>query len=165
MAASEIVEHAKVTRGALYHHFSSGKRDLFETVCEHVLQDLVNSLSSSLTPASLSWDGIPDIFGAFFDAASAQTFKQIILEDAPAVIGSQSLRVLEYKYSVRFIEVSLQAMIDAGVIRNIPTKPIAILIFGACCEAALEIAFSKKPKETKSQAIDGLMALLQGIKE
>lgn len=164
VSASEIVQHATVTRGALYHHFPSGKRDLFKAVCEKVLQDLISTLSGTLTPASLTWQGISALFEAFFDAASAQIFKQIVLEDAPSVMGNQNFRKLEYQYSVRFIEVSLDAMVAAGVLRDVAIKPMSILIFGACCEAALEIAYSDQPETTKTQAIEGLMILLKGIK-
>lgn len=165
VSAVEIVQHANVTRGALYHHFASGKRSLFEAVSEYMLQELVNALANASPTGALTWKKVPTVFEAFFDAASTQFYKQIVLEDAPSVLGSQPWRELEYKYSVSFIEVSLDSMMAAGLLRKVPVKPIAILIFGACCEAALEIAYSNKPNKAKARAIDGLMSLLDGLKK
>src|SRR6266511_1920942 len=55
VGTEEIVARAKVTRGALYHHFTD-KRDLFRAVFERVEGDLMERIGKTMTDASGPWE-------------------------------------------------------------------------------------------------------------
>src|SRR5215469_12097649 len=68
----EIVARARVTRGALYHHFRD-KRGLFQAVMEGVASELAQQLVTQelahLTPAAdTAWDQLCKGVQAFLDA-------------------------------------------------------------------------------------------------
>src|SRR3954465_5007627 len=50
VGTEEIVARAKVTRGALYHHFTD-KRDLFRAVFEQVESDLMERIGATMQSA------------------------------------------------------------------------------------------------------------------
>src|SRR5512132_4507233 len=55
VATEEIVARAKVTRGALYHHFAD-KRDLFRAVFERVEQELMERIGAQMKATDDPWE-------------------------------------------------------------------------------------------------------------
>src|SRR6266508_1508108 len=86
VGTEEIVARAKVTRGALYHHFEA-KRDLFRAVFERVEADLMERIGAKIGGAERPWDLMLTGMRSFLDACEEPAVKQISLTDAPAVLG------------------------------------------------------------------------------
>src|SRR5918996_6185674 len=86
VGTEEIVARAKVTRGALYHHFAN-KRDLFREVVEKVEGDLVEGIAAKMQAVDDPWELMMAGMRAFLDACEEPAVKQINLTDAPAVLG------------------------------------------------------------------------------
>src|SRR5688500_5057118 len=55
VGTEEVVARARVTRGALYHHFTD-KRDLFRAVHERVEEDLVQRIAAKMAGVSDPWE-------------------------------------------------------------------------------------------------------------
>lgn len=147
VGAEEIVKAAGLTRGALYHHFPSGKRGLLEAVYEqfeaestarvaHVILD-----SEMHSPLAAIKAGV----AAFLDECGEPGFQRIVLHDAPAVLGWDRWREISASNGLGLIEASLIAAIEAGEIRPLPVRPTAHLLLGAVDEAAMLIARSSDP--------------------
>src|SRR6266496_3450182 len=83
VGTEEIVARAKVTRGALYHHFDD-KRDLFRAVFERVEADLMQRIGAKMGGADDPWDLMITGMRSFLDACEEPAVKQISLTDAPA---------------------------------------------------------------------------------
>src|SRR5215207_8851155 len=83
IGTEEIVGRAKVTRGALYHHFTD-KRDLFRAVFERVEGDLMERIGATMQSADDPYDLMISGMRAFLDACEEPAVKQISLNDAPA---------------------------------------------------------------------------------
>src|SRR5689334_13045542 len=88
----EIVACARVTRGALYHHFGD-KPGLFRAVMEAVAGELAQQLVTQelahlTSDTDATWDQLRDGVQAFLDACtSSSDFQRIVLIDGPAVLG------------------------------------------------------------------------------
>jgi len=164
VSAQEIADKAGVTRGALYHHFKTGKSGLFEAVAEGVLQDLVKTLVEASAKARAGWPGIRDMLETYFDAALTDEHTQIALQDAPSVLGSERWRQLEYAYSVRFLRQSLEQLIEEGTLREVPVDPLATLIFGALCESTLAISEAADTARAKEDVLETFELMLSGIR-
>jgi AcrR family transcriptional regulator len=141
VGAEEIVRAAGLTRGALYHHFPSGKRDLLEAVYEAVEAESTERVahvvldSAMDSPLAAMKAGV----AAFLDECAEPGFQQIVLHDAPAVLGWDRWREISASNGLGLIEASLIAAIEAGEIRPLPVKPTAHLLLGALDEAAMLI--------------------------
>lgn len=141
VGAEEIVRAAGLTRGALYHHFPSGKRDLLEAVYEAVEAESTERVahvvldSEMESPLAAMKAGV----AAFLDECAEPGFQQIVLHDAPAVLGWDRWREISAANGLGLIEASLIAAIEAGEIRPLPVKPTAHLLLGALDEAAMLI--------------------------
>src|SRR3954451_5110119 len=67
VGTEEIVARAKVTRGALYHHFTD-KRDLFRAVFERVEGELMERIGAQMEATDDSWELLLAGMRSFLDA-------------------------------------------------------------------------------------------------
>ena len=74
----DITRRAKVTRGALYHHFRD-KRDLFRAVYEQTEQEIVESIGARMAGGSDPMALLAEGVRAFLDACSDPVMMRIAL--------------------------------------------------------------------------------------
>src|ERR1700758_3093923 len=141
VSTEAIVAAAGVTRGALYHQFDD-KAALFAAVYEQVEQELVADVGQRIVAASPGDQLQAMRIGArlFLDLVSTPDVQQIVLIDAPAVMGWEQWRAVGIKYGLGIIEAMLaQAMADE-VIPVQPLRATAHVLLAALDEAALYVA-------------------------
>src|SRR5436853_7249708 len=94
VGTEEIVARARVTRGALYHHFAD-KRDLVRAVHEHTEAELVDGIAKRIAGVEDPWELMVAGTRAFLEACDDPAVKQITLIDAPVVLGWQEWREID----------------------------------------------------------------------
>jgi AcrR family transcriptional regulator len=163
VSLDEICRRARVTKGALYHHFRD-KRDLFRAVCTQVEEAWV---AQTLAIAAAE----PDPFGrlqlgceASLDGCLDPTVQRILLIDGPAVLDWQELRQLDAHRGLGVMRATLKDVMDAGEIEHQPVGPLARLILGALTEAALAIARDADPVTARRQFGSSLARLIDGLR-
>ena len=162
VSTAEIVNRARVTRGALYHHFKD-KRALFEAVHESLEAELVARIRDGLAgaPGATSFDLLVAGTELFLEACEQPAFARISLQEAPSVLGWQRWREIDAHYSMALITGVLTQGMLAGELRAQPVEPLAHLLLGTLGEAGLLIA-SGVPRATVRGP---LLALLDGLLE
>ena len=161
VSTAEIVDRARVTRGALYHHFTD-KRALFEAVHEGLEADLVARIAGGLAgngPPTATFDVLVAGTDLFLDACEDPTFARISLQEAPSVLGWQRWREIDAQYSMGLITGTLTHGMQTGELRPQPVEPLAHLLLGALGEAGLLIASGF----ARAQVRAPLLALLEGL--
>jgi len=159
VGTEQIVRRAGVTRGALYHQFSS-KEDLFLAVYEQVEQELTERVAATLGEVSSPLGALRAGIRAFLEACRAPEVQRIVLIDAPAVLGWERWREVAERYGLGLIEAAVTAAIEAGEIADLPPELLAHLLMGALDEAALLVV--RNPDSTESVAAT-LERLLEGL--
>ncbi len=117
VGTEEIVQRAKVTRGALYHHFRD-KRDLFRAVHEQAEEELAQRIGEQIVAAGTT-DALEALrTGArtFLDACTDRSVARITLVDAPSVLGWQEWREIDERHGLGLVTAGLQGAMDAGAI-------------------------------------------------
>jgi len=163
VGTEEIVRRANVTRGALYHHFAD-KRDLFRAVHEGVEEELVAGIGERMAGVSDPWEVMVAGTRAFLDACGEPAVKQIVLTDAPAVLGWSEWREIDERYGLGLMKAALGGAIDAGVLRPAPLDALSHLMLGALSEAAFLIANASDPAATRTETEEALLELLAGLR-
>ncbi len=137
----EVVTHAGLTKGALYHHFA-GKQALFRAVYEQELQRMIAMIENhaSVKATQSSWGTLQAACEAFLDVSLDPAIQRITLLDAPAALGWETMREIENKTTLRLLKEALKRAMDERSITVRPVDPLANLLFGAMCEAAMAIA-------------------------
>lgn len=159
----EIVLNAGVTRGALYHHFSS-KKGLFLAVFEEAQEEIASRIFQAGKSQRSAWDKLASSTLAFFEACSDPELQQIVLIDAPVVLGWNVWRRVDQEKTHPTLRSILNELINTKVIQPLPLRPIAHLIAGAANEAVLFIAQSKDPKRTFKETWSAMEMLLRSLR-
>src|SRR3954453_3432057 len=162
VGTEEIVARAKVTRGALYHHFTD-KRDLFRAVFERVESDLMQRIGATMRSAEDPYELMVSGMRAFLDACEEPAVKQISLTDAPAVLGWQEWREIDNRHGLGLTRAGLQNAVDAGGMRPIAVEPMAHLFVAALSESAFVIAHPDQPRAARAEVEEALVQLVEGL--
>jgi AcrR family transcriptional regulator len=165
VATEEIVRRARVTRGALYHHFAD-KRDLFRAVHEQMEAELVEKIAQQLADAGSDdpIEGLRTGVRSYLDACADPSFARITLVDAPAVLGWAEWRRIDEEYALRLVVLGLEGAMQTGALRRQPVQPLARLMLAAMGESGLVIANSADPKTTRVEIEAALLAWLEGMR-
>ena len=164
----EIVARARVTRGALYHHFRD-KPGLFRAVMQAVAADLAErlitrQLSRAAADAAGAWDQLRAGFEAFLDACTGSDFQRIVLVDGPAVLGHGAWSDLVEQHGLGLLRTWLQRAIDDGQIDPLPVDPLARLLAALIGEASLDIGRASDTAQAKREASAIVDRILSGLR-
>jgi AcrR family transcriptional regulator len=163
VGTEEIVREAGVTRGALYHHFD-GKRELLDAVYEQLEAQLAQELAETLTPGASVLETLRAGAETFLDRCLEPAIQQIVLLDAPAVLGWERWREIGAQYGLGLISALLTAGIEAGEITDQPVEPLAHALLGSLDEIAMYVARAPDPAAARAQAGETVAALVEGLK-
>jgi AcrR family transcriptional regulator len=164
VATPEIATAAGVTRGAMYHQFAD-KVTLFSEVVEVVEQDVLARMatlvaeSGATTPA----DAIRAAVDAWLDVSGDPEVRQLILLDAPSVLGWAAFRDVAQRYSLGMTEQLLTEAMRAGQLVEQPVRPLAHVLIGALDEAAMAIATADDPKRARRETGEVLHRLIDAM--
>ncbi len=160
----EIAGAAGVTRGAMYHQFAD-KAALFREVVEVVEQDVLARMgvvvaeSGATTPA----DAIRAAVDAWLQVSADPEVRQLILLDAPSVLGWAAFRDVAQRYSLGMTEQLLNEAVRAGQLARQPVRPLAHVLIGALDEAAMYIATAEDPKRARRETREALHRIVDGM--
>jgi AcrR family transcriptional regulator len=163
VGTEEIVRSAGVTRGALYHHFD-GKADLFRAVFEEMEAELAERIAGEALSQPDAWEAHLAAVEFFLDACQDPEVQRIALVDAPSVLGWKTWREIEARYWLGLIKVSLQALMDAGLIAEQPVDPLAQTMLGALTEAGLYVAGADDVTAARADMSTVVRRLLEGLR-
>jgi AcrR family transcriptional regulator len=162
-ATEEVVRRARVTRGALYHHFKD-KRDLFEAVLDEEQTKIAALVANAAATQSDPWSALLEGSKAFLEACLDPAVQQILLIDAPAVLGWKKWRENDQSHYLEGLKSAIALSIEEGLIARQPTEPLAHVIMGAMNEAALLIAHADDEQAARREVTAVIERLFNGIK-
>jgi AcrR family transcriptional regulator len=164
VGTEDIVRAAKVTRGALYHHFRD-KSDLFLAVVEDIMRDNEAELRQTLAKHERDLGrGLRAGVTTFLDLSERPDVQRVLFQDAPSVLGWQKWRALDTQHGLGVMRGALAAAMDRGVLVRQAVVPLAHLLLGALIEAALMIAHADDPKSARAAIEAPLDRLLEGLR-
>ncbi|OMC14551.1 TetR family transcriptional regulator [Mycolicibacter heraklionensis] len=160
----EIAESAGVTRGAMYHQFPD-KAALFLAVVESVEADVMVRLaeavaaSAATTPAAALRAAAEN----WLVVAEDPEVRQIVLLDAPNVLGWDGFRDVAQRYSLGMTEQLLSEAMQAGQLPHQPVRALAHVLIGALDEAAMVIATADDPEQARADVSTVIQRLLDAM--
>jgi AcrR family transcriptional regulator len=161
-SVEDLAHEARVTTGALYHHFAT-KTMLFEAVFEEAHAELMTASVQAAEGATSGTEILTRGFELFLDAVLQPDLQRIIIIDAPAVLGLARFTELDERYAFAGIVEVLKMAVAAGELRVDDPETVARLLLGALTRGAMLIANSPDPGETRDAVAASMRALFAGL--
>ncbi|HVH06150.1 MAG TPA: TetR family transcriptional regulator, partial [Myxococcota bacterium] len=160
-ALDDVAGRARVTKGAVYHHFSD-KHRLFAEVFTELEREL-DAAARAAAMAAASEPRTAFLAGcrAFLEFARRPDYLRIGLTDAPSVLGGEG-RAIDNQLGMPTVEGAVKALIAVGRIEPRPSKPLALLLLGALNEAGFALGRGE-PGFDIELALDAIGRLLDGL--
>jgi AcrR family transcriptional regulator len=163
VGTSELVRHAGVTRGAMYHHFPD-KRELFRAVYEQTEKELVEGLAARIATIEDPWEALVAGMRSFFDISSDPKLMRLGLIDGPAVLGWEAWREIGNRYGLGVTTAALQRAMDAGVLRPADVTLLGHMLLAALGEAAMLLANAENPRAERKRVEGTILTMLEGLR-
>jgi AcrR family transcriptional regulator len=159
----EVAAKARVTKGAIYHHFPS-KQSLFETVSEEVEETTGAAIVEAAAAHDSLWDGAVAGLEVFLDRCLDPAYQRICFVDGPAVMGFDRWWEFGERHVLGLMGGILERMREEGLIEVEEIGTLTQLLYGSLSAAALAIARSPDPKATRDEVRDVTVRLIAGLR-
>ncbi|MED3576081.1 TetR/AcrR family transcriptional regulator [Cytobacillus praedii] len=159
----EIAQEANVTRGALYHHFKN-KKGLFLAVFEVVQKEIGEHVEAAAAQSNNSWQQLINGCQAYLEGAVVSQNQRILLIDGPAILGWDTFRKMDEKYSMNSLREQLQFMQERELIKPISVEAMTHCLSGAMNEAVLWISDHSDQKDVIEEVMIVLKHMLESFR-
>jgi len=158
----EIAAAARVTKGAVYHHFA-GKKALFRAVYAEVEAEAQARTAGAVDPGGSPIDQIVAGVNAYLDVALDEEIQRITLVDGPAVLGLEPEGPAEQQAGYVALRFFIATAIAHGQLIDLEPGVLAHLVGGLSLLGGLLIARSGDPDQTRAALRPALDAMLRGL--
>jgi AcrR family transcriptional regulator len=160
-----IVSGAKVTKGALYHHFS-GKQALYEAVFEKVEASSAEQIRQAIKGVRDPWEKAATGLRAFLEVIREPAYRRIVIQDGPAVLGYERYREQEERTAFGVVVEIVRSVLTAGgeAVDEELNATFARLFFGALSSAGESVAGAEDPDAAASRVEIAVGFILAGLK-
>lgn len=150
----ELVARAKVTRGALYHHFAD-KADLMRALVRQEAEAVADGIAAETNTDQSPLDAFMAGAQAYFKKMSEPGRAKILLLEGPAVLGHSEMEQIDQETGAATLLEGLRHSQSNGYLAGLSLEPLADLLSAAFDRAALAIANGKDRKayETATRAL------------
>jgi AcrR family transcriptional regulator len=158
-----ILRESGVAKGALYHHFPS-KEALFDAVLDRVVADLAAEAADAARVATDPADALRNGCARWLHlAAQDPAIQQIVLLDAPAVVGWQRWRELDEIHTLGGVRTSLRRLAREGRLPEADVDVLANMVLAAVNEAILLVPGADDPAAAVERGLRALNVFLDRL--
>jgi len=158
-----IAESARVTKGAVYHHFKD-KADLFQAAFALLEERLLANVGSALAGIEDPWELFRAGVDRFLIECCEEDFRRIALEEAPAALGWRRWKEIEERYFLALVKAGLDGLATNGQIRLPPGDLAARMILAAAGEAGTAVARADDPDIAREQNTELVVDFVRGLR-
>jgi AcrR family transcriptional regulator len=158
-----ICELAEVSKGALYHHFTS-KEELFRTVYQIEQRCLAHAVAEEYRRHDDPWEALFHACRVFLENVLDPSVQRIVLLDAPSALGVDAVR--DVRGDCReMMRLGVTRAVSTGRIAARPVEPLVALLHGALCASAIVVAHADNRRETLRDTLVELRRLFGALEQ
>lgn len=159
----DVATAARVTKGALYHHFRGGKLALFEAVFTEVDARLADRIVAATPPDAGPWELVEAGLDAYLEACTDPAIRKIIFHEGQVALGWERWRELDGCSSRELLAHVISDLVDQGLIRPQPVELLTRLLFATLGEAGMSVGEADDPGAARDQARELIVSMVRGL--
>jgi AcrR family transcriptional regulator len=163
----EIASDARLTKGAVYHHFAS-KKALFEAVLSELERETVTEIESSTKAAAArgasAWEVALCGLDAFLSRCLDPAYQRICFLEGPIALGFMCWWEMGERNEIGLIHAMLADLHAEGLVETDDLDMLTRLVFGSLIAAALDIARSTEPAVTRDRVRAAVSRMIWGLR-
>ena len=163
-----IVAGARVTKGALYHHFA-GKQALFEAAFERVEREASIAIHEQIKGERDPWEKARTGLRAFLEVVRDPTYRRIVIQDGPAVLGYERFREQEERSTFAIVLAIVASVLNDGMssgqldLDDAMQRTFARIFFGAMSSAGESVSLAEDPEAAGARVEAAIGIILTGL--
>jgi len=161
-SVDEIAAAARVTKGAVYHHFAD-KEALFRAVHSEVEAEAQARAAAARDPKQSPIDQIVAVVNAYLDVALDEEIRRITLIDGPALLGLEPDGPADQQAGHVDLRLFIATAIARGQIIDLDPDILTHLIGGLALQGGLLIARAGDPDAARATLGRALGVMLRGL--
>ncbi|RNL63115.1 TetR/AcrR family transcriptional regulator [Nocardioides marmoriginsengisoli] len=160
-----IVTAARVTKGALYHHFT-GKQAVFEAVFEQIEADASAQIRTALKKSKDPWDKALIGLRAFLQIVQDASYQRVVIQEGPAVLGYERFREQEERSSYGLVQEMVRLVLEDSAydLSEDMLETFSRIFFGAMSAAGESVSTAANPKVAVAQVETAIAFILAGLR-
>lgn len=158
-----IAKAARVTTGAIYHHFVD-KPALLAAVAEEIEAELVGAIAQGGAAAIVSWEQIEAGVVLTLEHLLDAKIRRIVLVDAPKVLGAAAWRAVQMRYGLGLFIQALRGLVEAGEARMADPALAAQMLLAALLQGAEFAARADDPRAALELVRRDLLTLVRAYR-
>ena len=159
----EVVAAARVTKGALYHHFPS-KLALFESVYDRLQEQTTREIEKEIGRSKDPWERAQIGLRAFLDVCREPHFRRICLQEGPVALGHERWTEAERAASLGIVQRTVDDLLkDLGGGEEL-SESFGIVFYGAIRSASEYVADAADPDAASQEVQATIGAILAGMR-
>lgn len=161
----KIAQATQVTRGAVYHHFTS-KKALFEAVVEEQEKRVVDEVAAVLGAQDDLWAGAMSAIDAYLDLCMDPVYSAIVWREGLLALGLDGVEECAQKYSYGLVEGAARAMVDAGYFDDRAFDTTTRLVFHliGCAAQTIAEAGPADGQRVRDECADVVKRMFAGLR-
>ncbi len=160
----EIVAGARVTKGALYHHFS-GKQALFEAVFEKVEADSSKGIRKAVRDNKDPWEKALSGLRAFLTVVQEPGYRRIVIQDGPAILGYERYREQEERSTFGIVQEIVSSVLSSYELEPTMVETFSRIFFGAMSAAGTAVSSADDPERASAEVEAAIAFILAGLQQ
>ena len=160
----EVVAAARVTKGALYHHFPS-KLALFEHVFLRVQESTTAEIDRAIKASKDPWERARIGLATFLEVCREPQFRRICMQEGPVALGHERWQEAEKASSYGIVQGIVEELLaDLGSGADQLGEAFTAVFYGAIRSASEYVSDAEDPDAASDDVQATIGALLTGLR-
>ncbi len=160
----EVVAAARVTKGALYHHYS-GKQALFEAVFEATEDAAVKQINHEMRKVEDPWERATVGVRAFMAVCQQPRFRRIVMQEGPVALGFDRFREADERNTYGLVRDIVQKVLKSYDVPPSIVETFTRVFYGAMTSAGMSVASAEDPESAGREVETVIGIVLAGLRQ
>lgn len=147
-----VARAARVSRGALYHHFRD-KKALFEAVLIQAQAEAAAEMDDRANARRGAWEQLERGVETYLEICQRPEYRRIVIEDAPAALGAARCAEINDSHPMGTLRARLDALQRAGLINDVNADVLGALLGAMISEGAALLTSPAKRKGASAERV------------